>query len=346
MDFKPPRCPNRACAQHHSPETRFYIKRGHYEALRHAEPQQRYRCKTCRKSFSRQTFRHDRGDRRPHLNVRLLELVISGVGFRQIGRMLRLDIHSVQLKHRKLARTCGFLHQNLSRRLPPGKVYLMDEEETYEQASIRPLTVPLVIERESWFLVASAAGSIRRLAPQGTARRARQDREEAALGPRPDESNACVLLVLQLLAEKATGLLALLTDEKQSYRTLANKVFGDRAQHVTTSGKLRRDTRNPLFPINTTIAMTRDNNGRLRRKSWLVTKKKERLEGQLDVFTVYRNYVRQRFNRDEEHQTPAWFLSLLPRNLSLAEVVGWRQDWGERSPPPIDPVVHATANAS
>ena len=92
-----------------------------------------------------------------------------------------------------------------------------------------------------------------------------------------------------------------------------------------------RATHNPLFPINTTLAMTRDNCGRLRRRSWLVSKRADRLQEHLAIFTAYRNYVRRRFNRDASHQCPAWFLRLLPRALAPPEVLAWRQDWGERS---------------
>jgi hypothetical protein len=129
--------------------------------------------------------------------------------------------------------------------------------------------------------------------------------------------------------------LILQTDEKSSYATLAPEVFGDRVNHMTTPSRLARGTFNPLFPINTTLAMTRDNLGRLRRQSWLVTKKREYLRSHMNMFLVYRNYLRTRFNRDKEGHSPAVKLGLLPRNLTVAEALGWRQDWGPRS---IDPL--------
>jgi hypothetical protein len=131
--------------------------------------------------------------------------------------------------------------------------------------------------------------------------------------------------------------LTLQTDEKSSYQTLIRDVFGDRAEHDRTSGEDPRTVYNPLFPINTTLAMTRDNNGRLRRESWLVTKKCECLIQQMHLYTVYRNYVRRRFNHDGRNDTPAKLLGLLPRALTTAEVLGWRQDWGARSPHPMSP---------
>ena len=207
----------------------------------------------------------------------------------------------------------------------------MDEEETYEGTSIRPLTMPVVIEKETWFVVASSVGSIRRLAPPGSPRRRRQELDELRRGRRPDESRRCVREVLSSLRARIRGGLGLLTDRKASYAKIARDLFGDRVSHPTTISTRRRDTRNPLFPINTTMAMTRDNCGRLRRRSWLVTRRAARLQDQMAIFTVYRNYVRRRFNRDDPDQTPACLLGLLPRNLRFAEVCRWRQDWGPRS---------------
>jgi transposase-like protein len=336
MTFVPPRCPNSACEYHLQPKPGFYRRRGSYLPRCRTEPVPRFFCRGCRRGFSRQTFRHDRGDRRPECNAPLFSLVTSGVGLRQIGRLLGLDINSVQRKHRKIARTCELLHGNLTTLLPEGRTYVIDEEETYEGASIRTVTMPVLIEAKTWFVVATATGSIRRLARPGTARRRRQDREERGRGRRPDESNHCVRKVLeQLQARTPSGPVVLLSDEKASYRSIARSVFGDRLEHQQTPGTLARTTYNPLFPINTTLAMTRDNCGRLRRRSWLVSKDRRYLAMQLHVFTVYRNYVRRRFNRDRQQETAAMLLGLLPRALVDGEVLSWRQDWGARSVHPI-----------
>lgn len=336
MAFVPPRCPNLACPYHRSPESGFFVRRGWYHPRCRIDPVPRFRCRSCHKGFSRQTFRHDYRDRRPDCNPLLFQLLVGGMSLRQAGRLLRLDIHALQKKKRKLASTCALLHRNLSPSLPAGLTYVMDEEETFETTSIRPLTVPVLIERETWFVVATAVGPIRRGAPRGTERRRRQDREEREHGARRDRSRACVRGVLgELQRRVGGGEVVLRTDKKSSYGPLARRIFGNRLRHETTSSKLERTKRNPLFAINTTLTMTRDNCGRLRWRSWLVSKKAERLRCHLQIFTAYRNYVRQRFNRDGERQTPANLLGLLPRNLRPGEVITWRQDWGERSVHPM-----------
>jgi len=336
MPFEPPRCPNVLCEKHQQPTAGFWRRRGFYRASCRDEPVQRFVCATCKHSFSRQTFRHDYRDRRPRLNEMFWLLLASGMGLRQLGRVLGLNIRSVVEKKRKMARTCGLLHDNLCPSLPMARTFLLDEEETYEGASIRPLTMPVLIEKDTWFVVATAVGSIRRLAVPGSARRKRQDRDEQKNGIRPDESKACVQQVLTELARKVpAGGITLRSDQKATYGTIASEVFGERVKHETTAGTRIRTTHNPLFPINTTMAMTRDNISRLRRRSWLVTKKAACLADHLAIFTVYRNYVRRRFNHDQEAQTPAKILQLVPRNLHPHEVLAWRQDWGGHSIHPM-----------
>jgi len=334
--FKPPRCPNADCPRHTDPQPRFYRRRGSYWPKCRAAPIPRYHCKSCNRSFSRQTFRHDYRDHRPELNESLFLLLSSGVGLRQCSRLLRSGVRCPQQKLAKMGRTLALLRDNLCPLLPSSRVFVMDEEETYEGASIRPLTMPVVIDRETWFVVAVDVGSIRRLARRGTRRRELQDQEEAKNGRRQDQSRACTERVLRVLAAKCpAGDLLLQTDKKSSYATLARRIFGDRLTHETTSSRRVRDRHNPLFPINVTLAMSRDNCGRLRRKSWLVTKCAMRLLDHAQLFAVYRNFVRRRFNHDKENETPAKLLGLVPRNLDAAEVLAWRQDWGDRSIHPM-----------
>jgi hypothetical protein len=274
------------------------------------------------------------------------------MSLRQVGRTLGIHNSTVQRKASKFAKALVLLHQNLMRSLPAGKTYLLDEEETYEQKSIRTLTLPILIERESWFIVATDVAPIRRLARKGTVRRRQQEAEERKQGKRPDESRVAVAAVLDTLA-RATGgrRVSLITDLKSSYATIAKRVLGGGlSSHLRVSSRLPRNRFNPLFPINTTNAMTRDHLARLRRRSWCVSKKGHRLKAHLALFTVYRNYVRPRFNSDREHQTPAERLGLLPRNLTFEEVLRWRQDWGELSSHPMStsgaqPIRHAFVTA-
>ncbi|MCA8963761.1 MAG: hypothetical protein KDC48_02690 [Planctomycetes bacterium] len=328
----PPFCPSSICSAHEKPGRSWFTRDGYYRPKCRRLPVPRFRCRVCGRGFSRQTFRHDYGDHKPHTNAATYLHLVSGVGLRQTARLVGLDVHSVQGKLRKMARTCRRLHDNLCVELRATE-YLLDEEETYENASIRTVTMPVVIERETWFVVATTAGPIRRLAKAGSRRRRWQERDEKKNGRRPDASRACVRGALEDLRKRLPegARIQLHSDLKSSYATLAKSVFGDAVTHLRTPGRAARTTANPLFPINTTLAMTRDNNGRLRRKSWLVSKKAARLVEQMQLFACYRNYVRTRFNRDLPGETPGRLLGLIERNLQAHEVLAWSQRWGRRS---------------
>ncbi|MCB9886364.1 MAG: hypothetical protein H6838_12790 [Planctomycetes bacterium] len=332
MSFVPPFCPSSTCAAHEKPERRWFKCNGHYKPKCRTVRVPRFRCLRCGRGFSRQTFRHDYRDHKPHANAATYLHLVSGVGLRQTARLVGLDVHSVQGKLRKMSRTCRRLHDNLSISLRADE-FLLDEEETYENSSIRTVTMPVVMERRTWFVVATTAGPIRRLARAGSGRRRRQERDERKHGRRADTSRKCVRTTLEDLRRRLPdgARIQLYSDLKSSYVTLAKAVFGDAVAHLRTPGRAARNTANPLFPINTTLAMTRDNNGRLRRKSWLVSKKAVRLVEQMQLFVCYRNYVRTRFNSDPPGETPGRLLGLIERDLQAHEVLGWSQQWGRRS---------------
>ena len=337
MRFEPPRCPYPVCPRHVAPAPDFYVRRGWYRARCRVERVPRFRCKSCRRTFSRQTFRHDYRDKRPQANAPLFRLLSSSVSLRQAARIVGLDIRSIVQKLAKSGRTCRGLLDNVEHRLPPGRTLILDEEESYEGSCIRTLTVPLLIDRDSTFVLAYDAAPIRRLARAGSQRRARQDHEERH-GRRADRGHACVDDVVARVARKLPhgGPVLVHTDEKPSYGPTLRRHFGSRLVHVRTSSKVARDGANPLAPINRAIAMGRDNCARLRRDTWSGTKKRDFLVSQLHLFAAYVNLQRRRFNHDPAHRTPACILGMLPRSLTPEEILGWRQDWGLRSPHPLD----------
>src|SRR5262245_42279261 len=258
-EFTPPRCPNRRCRMHGNPLPRFYIRRGSYRAGCRPEPVPRFQCRSCKRNFSRQTFRLDYRDHRPECNVQLFQLLISGCGLRQCGRMVRLSVRSVQSKFRKVARAMRQLNRNLLRNLPGAghRTFLLDEIETYEHSSILRLTVPVLIERDSLAVLAVDVAPIRRVPRRGSRRQRWLARHELNHGRRRDRSRACVRRVLGRLRRlwgQRRGLLQ--TDEKPLYGALLRQVSpaGSMA-HATTSSRLPRTEFNPLFPVNLTDAM-------------------------------------------------------------------------------------------
>jgi len=335
--FTPPFCPYRACPRHSAPERRFCARHGTYSPKCRAHRVQRYRCSTCRRTFSRQTFRADYRDHRPDLNPRLFELLASGVGLRQSARTLRLSLRCTELKFRKIARHLRRLNLSLRGPLGGGARFHFDELETYEEhRGARPLSVPLLVESESRYLVWSESAPIRPRGKMSDQRRKALKRAEKRHGRRRDLSRRSTARTLQRGADIARGApsVTLETDEKATYPRLARGAFGGRRLlHNRTNSKLVRATWNPLFVVNHEEAVMRDLMGRLRRESWLASKKRRYLDLGIQLHMAHRNLVRRRFNHDEA--SPAQLLGFAPRRLTPHEVLSWRQEAGGRSVHPL-----------
>jgi hypothetical protein len=236
----------------------------------------------------------------------------------------------------KIGRHCRRLNRNLLRPLPPGSVLVFDELETYEgRRNTRPLTIPLAIDRETRLILDARAAPIRPGGPKTPERLRAMASDEARFGKRQSRSRPAVWSVLRRAAQcfSQQARVLFLTDEKSSYPPLAERAFAGRQVHQRVSSKLARGIWNPLFPINHAEAMLRDLTGRLRRESWLVSKRRWYLSIQMHIQMAYRNLVRPRFNGDDE--TPAQLAGWLRRSLRIGQVLSWRQDFGTLSGHPL-----------
>lgn len=342
--FEPPRCPRTDCPRHADPGPAFYTRHGAYRALCRPHPIPRFRCKTCRRTFSRQTFRADCGDHKPHLNARVIQVLCSGVGLRQSARILSLTRRSLEAKSRKISRNASWLDKNVKARgardaapLEVQEIHF-DEFETYEtRRNTRPLTLALVLETEARLIVDAVAAPIRPSGKMTPARLAAIAADEARFGPRRDRSDVACRWALRSAARlrPASEEILVHTDLKSTYGGLIRHAYRDRrVVHHKTSSKIARTVANPLFAINHTEACLRDHAGRLRRESWLVSKLRKYLNLYLRLIMAWKNWVRPRFNYDEK--SPGQIAGLAPRRLEPGELAGWRQDWGaERSPCPF-----------
>ena len=337
--FKPPFCPHRDCSQHLEPAPRFYHRHGTYHPKCRPRPVPRFFCKACRRTFSRQTFRMDYRDHRPDLNARFFECVTMGVGIRMSARRLGLSLRCAELKLRKIARHLRQLNLNLRRPLEGHVAFQFDEVETFEaNRSLRPLSVPVLLEKETRYLVWAEAATIRPKGKMTPARLQKLRMEHEKRGYRKDRSRRACRRTLargRELVDEDTRI-TLFSDEKSSYPGLARAAFGVRRLcHLTTNSKLARTTWNPLFPVNHEDARMRDMMGRLRRQSWLVSQRRRYLDLALQVQMAYRNLVRPRFNYDD--RSPAEMLGFVSRRLTKEEALGWSQRWGKRSLHPLSP---------
>ncbi|MFH1844182.1 MAG: hypothetical protein ABIF77_13325 [bacterium] len=91
-DWQPPFCPNPNCQFHRDISSGWqYKKIGFFHRLAPPHRIQRYFCKHCRVSFSRQTFSTTYYLKRPDLLARIFMKTVGGMANRQIARDLVVD---------------------------------------------------------------------------------------------------------------------------------------------------------------------------------------------------------------------------------------------------------------
>ncbi|MCB9906080.1 MAG: hypothetical protein H6830_00005, partial [Planctomycetes bacterium] len=130
----------------------------------------------------------------------------------------------------------------------------MDEFETFEtRRRERPVTVPVLIDTLSRFIIWAESETLSPRGRMSTSRLQALAAEEAQFGLRKDNSKVAIRKVLQRAIPMVSGLETVLvqTDEKQTYPGLLRGAFGAaRVIHEQTSSRLARTVANPLFPIN------------------------------------------------------------------------------------------------
>jgi hypothetical protein len=250
--------------------------------------------------------------------------MVHCVGQRQTATVLRVARRTVERRFVWLGRHARMYHENRLEDARLSGPFQLDELETFESNRFQPLTVPILIDRSTLFVVASEVGSLRRKGRLTKRQRERRDVHEARYGRRPSESARVVRSVLGRLRPIVSGPVVLDSDRKPSYQRIGRQLFARRFVGRTHDAKRRRDETNPLFPINHTNARLRHFLSRLRRRSWCVSKKAARLKDHLDIGTVWINYARGITNRTKT--TPAQALEVATRPYRVEEILSWRQD--------------------
>lgn len=329
MSFQPTFCPRSDCPSHSGSPFRFRARGAFLRACdRRSVP--RFLCLCCSHGFSEQTFRLDYRLKRPKLLARFFLDRVSKVTHRQSARNHSCSRSTEERHFRRLSQHCEAFHDaklaEVKARGGLGEVFLLDELETYEHhRTQKPLTVPILIERKSEYVVDARVGTLPARVGPGQARKRPSTGSLEPGSERKSESRQVVKAAFERLREVSPKdrVLCVLTDQKTSYAQLLQELFGERCVHQRTPSTRRRDVRNPLWRINHTLARVRDNVSRLVRETWAAAKERRWLAGQLAIWICYRNYIRGRTNR-QPRVTPAMALGVLQERWNVPQLLLWR----------------------
>ena len=338
MQFRPPFCPNPDCPSRAREAAFRYRRIGTYLRRCDGRTVQRFRCNACRREFSTQTFRLDYRFRLPHHDGAIFRALVSKTTHRQTARMLGIDRKTVHLRLRRWGPALRELHEaaldSLAARGGLDGIACLDELETFERnRRLEPVTVPFLVDASRFFVVGVEPDT---LPARGHLRLRDRERKlalERKRGRRRNHSNRAVgrVLATWARAHAADRTPYLITDRKSTYARQFMKAFPERGRrHVRVDSKASRTRGNPLFPVNHTLAMARDQVSRLVRRSWGASKCRHRLRDHLWIWVAWRNYARRLTNRSKG-VTPGVAVGAARRMAAIPELLRWR--WPRLMPP-------------
>jgi transposase-like protein len=322
-------CPNDDCPSRALPSFRWR-RRGTYTRACDQRVVQRFLCLHCKRHFSTQSFRLDYRLKLPELHFVLIRDFVSKITHRQSARTLGCTRRTVHHRRQLLGRHCLEFHEEVLARAEKagicGTRFLLDELETFEERRrLQPVTVPVVVEHPSYYVVGASVGTLPARGNLRLGERLRKAKLESLHGRRLNGSREAVSealgFVRPLLGASGHGLVE--SDFKSTYPQLIRKTLGKSVAHKQHSSTAKRNRGNPLFPINHTLAMLRDGLSRLVRRSWAASKRRARLLEHLWIWIAWRNYVRPITNR-VRHITPAMALGVLGIQHSAVSLTTWR----------------------
>src|SRR5690348_17333310 len=241
-----PHCPNPACRFSRRDRHLWrFVKFGTYWSQSLSRPVQRFRCDTCRRHFSTQTFSTTYWLRRPDLLVPLFKLIVTCAGFRQLGRALKVSAQTVMGQVARLGRHCLLFHQEHRPRGAVDEPLALDGFESFEFSQYSPTSYHVVAGQRSHYFYGFTESELRRKGTMTAAQRRRRAELEARLGqPDPRSVELEVAEVLRLVAGPSRHL-ELHTDEHKAYPRALRRLAGLRVEHRTISSRAARTARNP-----------------------------------------------------------------------------------------------------
>jgi transposase-like protein len=298
--LQPPFCPYGDCPTQSQEPAFTWRHRGRYYRKCDGRWVKRFSCNVCERRFSTQTFKTDFRWRKPKLHFRVFDLFISKVTIRQIARIQKVRRPTIERRLIRIGEVCKLFHSRcLAQTRTRGGLFgefVMDELETYEtDRRLSPVTMPVLIQRHSFFVVHGETGTLPARGNLKVRHRIKKERRDILQGKRKSGSRSAVRNTLQRLKDVHSPRwgITLSTDLKHTYGREFRRIAGEQFKcHRTASSKTKRDRANLLFPINHTFAMMRDSISRLVRRTWAASKLRQRLDLHFWIWVTYRNYIR------------------------------------------------------
>lgn len=280
-------CPRNCLA---SSGVRKIVRFGRYYRTSDRKWVQRYRCALCDRHFSSATASPCFGQKKRHMNNRILKLLVSGVSMRRTSRLLKIHQTTVARKLEFLGNRARL--ENHRQRLKVKNILEVqfDDLETIEHSKLKPLSVTLAVEKHTRQILGF---EVSRMPAKGLLTKKALKKYGLRIDQRSEGRDRLFRRIKKQISDAAT----IESDDNPHYPRDVRRHFpfclhqtylGQRGA-ISGQGELKKIRFDPLFSLNHTCAMFRANINRLFRKTWCTTKKIQPLINHLEIYAWYHN---------------------------------------------------------
>jgi hypothetical protein len=276
------------------PISKQFVRKGFFHRKSDGKRVARFFCRHCKRSFSSARASPCFLQKKRKLNLKIRDLLVSGVSMRRIGRLLKITRRTVARKFLFLAQQArldqkAFLN-TLVQEKKVSRIYF-DEMESFEHSKCLPVSIPLAVTEDRKVL------GFRVCSMPAHGHLAAISRKK--YGYRKDERPQAAASLFTEIKPYISSSPTFLSDEKTVYPfwlrphfpDATHETFKGRRGCVVGQGELKRGGFDPLFALNHTAAMFRANVSRLFRRTWNTTKIKERLADHIFIYVSYHNRI-------------------------------------------------------
>jgi transposase-like protein len=176
--FIPPHCPNPDCEHYDSPATQdWYRSIGQYSTKTFGTVP-RFKCRSCRLGFSKQTFSIDYYAKRLLDYSYIYHKINDGAGLRKIGRDLHASCDSITNRINRMARNATLGNRQIVNLLPLREDLVLDGLQNFCNSQFFPDNYTIAVGKDSQFVYECDYATIRRAGRMTTAQKKRREEIE------------------------------------------------------------------------------------------------------------------------------------------------------------------------
>lgn len=266
-----------------------FSKKGFYVRQSDKKTLQRLKCLNCRKVISENHFSIEFRLRKRAQNQEIFYALCSGVSQRRCALMFRMKPVAIAARVIRFGLCAENNLEHYRKTRPPATDILIDEMEAIEHTKCKPLTIPIAVEGKTRKILALKVGSI-------AAKGLLAEISRKKYGPRKCERKQCLETVFRQLQACVRADAQIKSDDSPHYPVPLKNAFPE-AFHKTYKGRKPKSSGlgelkkgfDPLFSLNHSYAMFRDNLKTLTRKTWCTPKRPDRLQFLMSLYAWFHN---------------------------------------------------------